>query len=145
MQLCFCSVRICILFFIVLLRVKLMNVFISRGARSLSESSLSVKVAQHACEDSRKHFNTAGSCNTPVQGTLINCCAKVFHCRALTGRCGGIRKMTAMLERWFNMKNIHCFLAIWKVVPNNATEESHYKIVGVKFVIVLDNVVGWPL
>lgn len=76
-----------------------MNVFISRGAISLSERSLSVKVAQHAYEGSRKHFKTAGSCNIPVQGTLINCCAKLFRCRAMTGQCGDIRKMTAMLGR----------------------------------------------
>lgn len=145
MQLCFCSVRICILVFIVLLRVILVNVFISRAARSLSEISLSVKVAQHAFRGSRRHFKTAGSCNIPVQSTLINCCAKVFHCRALTGWCGNIQKMTAVLQRWFNVKSIHHFLAIWRDIPNNATKQSRYKIVGVIFVIVLDNTVGWPL
>jgi len=84
---------------------------------------------------------TAGICDIPAQGTLINCCAKAIPCRTLTGRCADIREMTAMLEQRFKVKNIHCFLAMWRVIPNNAAKESHCKIVGVRFIIALDDVV----
>lgn len=118
--------NMCFGFLLFLLGVSLLNVFLSKRARSLWERALNVRGAQHAYKVSRKHFKTGGSCNIPVQGILINRCAKVFHGRALTGRCGDIRKMTAMLGWWFNMKNMRCFVAISRVIPNNATKESHY-------------------
>lgn len=110
-ELCICSVTIVYLVFNCFAKSKITECFQKQRSEILSRE-LSVRVAQHAYEDWRNLFKTAGSCNMPVQGTLTNCCAKVFQCRALTGRCSNISRMTAMLERWFHMKNAPCFLTV---------------------------------
>lgn len=146
-ELCICSVRITYLVFNCFAKSKITECFHKQRseipARELSVCESST--AQHTYEDWRKHFIIAGSCNTPVQGTLTNCCAEVFQCRALTGWCSDIRRMTAMLERWFHMKNIPCFLTVRRLIQINYTKEARNKIIGAKSVIVLDNVAGWPL
>lgn len=68
--------NMCFVFLLFLLGVSLLNVFLSKRARSLWERALNVRVAQHAYKVSRKHFKTGGSCNIPVQGILITAVQK---------------------------------------------------------------------
>lgn len=136
-ELCICSVRIEYSVFNCFAKSKITECFHKQGskvpARELSE-----------CESTTAHiwrlkkaFQDLWKLHTPVQGTLTNFCAKVFQC-------SNIRRMTAMLEWWFHVKNTPCFLILRWVVYISDTKEVHYKIVGVKFVMVLDKVSGCP-